>query len=249
MQSSLGFHTLSLSLRLQREQTIKLLSNFSNYSKRTESIKIYPDKGRTNIIFHNGYRGISWSIVPHGYHKDYQDYIYVTINPRILCGRSDYLNAATISDMKAAIYNFDMISKEISPLLKSFSYYELNRIDYCINFCVSELIAGCDADQIMKLIKRSNIPDGFNEWKEYDDISHRMKSKYNSFYLESQSVTINCYLKYDELVERLNDPRIGRYSSITQDTLDKARQVIRFEVQCKQRKIHKMLEKAKEKNI
>lgn len=244
MLSSLGFHTLTLSLLLQREQTNNLLSDFRNYSKRTGRIKMYSDNGCTTVIFHNGDRGISWHIVPHGYHKDYQDYIYVTINPKILCGRADYLNAATLSDMKSAIYNFDMISKEISPLLRTFHYYEMKRVDYCINFCIKELAAGCTAEQIMKLIKRSNIPDGFREWKEYDKVSHRTKSKYNSFYLESQFVNINCYLKYDELLERLSDPLIGRYSSITQETLEKANQIIRFEVQCKQRKIHKMLKNA-----
>lgn len=247
MLSSLGFHTLTLSLLLQREQTIKLRSDFIEYSKRTKSIKIYPDNGCTKIIFHNGDRGISWCIKPRGHFEDYQDYIYVKVNPKLLSGKIDYLNAATLSDMKAAIYNFDMISKEISPLLRSFHCYEYNRVDYCVNFCIRELVAGCDAGQIMTLIKRSNIPDGFEEHKEYDGTSHRMKSYSNSFYLESQSVTINCYLKNDELLERKNDHRISPYSSITQETLGKAKHIIRFEVQCKQRKIHKMLESAKEK--
>lgn len=249
MQSSLGFHTFELSLLLQREQTIKLRSDFREYNKRTRSIKIYSENGRTHIFFHNGDRGISWRIVPHGHHKDYQDYIYVKVNPKLLSGKVDYLNAATLSDMKAAIYSFDMISKEISPLLKSFHCYKYNRVDYCVNFCIKELVAGCYAEQIMSLIKRANIPDGFEEQKEYDGTSHRMKSYSNSFYLESQSVTINCYLKQDELLERSKDSLIGKYSSITQETLDRANSIIRFEVQCKQRKIHKMLAHAIDKGI
>lgn len=135
----------------------------------------------------------------------------------------DYITAATYQDMKIAVANFNHIIANISPLQKSFDCYELKRIDYCINFDLSELAPDCSPELIMNLIRRSNIPSYYNEWTKYDSTSHRSKSKPSSFYLVSKSVNINCYSKYMQLQERSLENEDKGYPPIPQSTLDAAK--------------------------
>lgn len=128
--------------------------------------------------------------------------VEATINPKILSGIIDYLTAATYNDIDLAAANFNEISQEISPLLHSFFDYHITRIDYCVNISLDEFILECDPMQIMNLIKKSNIPHHYEEWMKYDNISHRMKSRPESFYLKSNSVTINYYSKYLQLLNK-----------------------------------------------
>ena len=141
--------------------------------------------------------------------------------------------------MNVANPNFDRISKEISPILQTFACYTVNRVDYCVNFCIDELVPDCSAQQIMNLIKRSNIPSHYEEWKEYDHVAHRMKSVKSSFYLMSGYANINCYLKYDELLERSQNEHL----TVPEHMLETAKSIIRFEVQCKRKKIYDIIEK------
>jgi hypothetical protein len=124
----------------------------------------------------------------------------------------------------------------------------LNRVDYCFNFDIREIgildIMGIDTsgldetndvikqaiERIMLLIKRSNIPNHYTEWEEYDSTCHRMKPDKNSFYLTNNSVNINCYTKYYQLKEEFSGcPNI-------EDSL----YIIRFEIQCKYPKVYSM---------
>ena len=100
--------------------------------------------------------------------------------------------------------------------------------------------------QIMNLIKRSNIPPHYEEWMKYDNISHRMKSRPESFYLKSNSVTINYYSKYLQLLNKSQENVKKGYPPIDQEILDASRNIYRFEVQCKYHKIYSMSQKAKE---
>ena len=164
--------------------------------------------------------GIEWSVrfdVWDERAKLQYDVVEVKINPKTLCGIYDYITAATIKDLNGAIEIFDNISKSISPLLGTFRNYGLKRIDYCVNFSVNELAPGCTSEQIMNLIKRSNVPPGFKEYMEYDKKSHRKKPMDDSFYLMNKSVSINCYRKAAELQQRVEktnkgNPLYGRYS-------------------------------------
>ena len=164
--------------------------------------------------------------------------MYADINPKVLGGVVDYITAATYYDMSVAIINFDRISKEISPILQTFSCYTVNRIDYCVNFCVDELVPDCSAQQIMNLIKRSNIPSNYEEWKKYDTVAHRTKDVKSSFYLMNRAVDINAYLKYDELLDRMEKG----YPPIPEQMLEDSKSIIRFEVQCKRRKLYDIIE-------
>lgn len=90
----------------------------------------------------------------------------------------------------------------------------------------------------MDLIKRSNIPPDYKEYKKYDYVAHRMKSAESSFYLINRAASINCYLKYDELLERSQN----EYLTVPEEMLEASKPIIRFEVQCKRRKLYDTIE-------
>lgn len=254
-RSSLGFHTMSLSLRLSRWEYSLLIRDFTKYSHDTGLIRMYHVDGRGNYLeyrhssddslvpinlrvsYYREDRGIKWLMRDNARGQESRLYIVeVTINPKILGGIHDYITAATYEDMPAAIENFNHIAQSISPLLQSFDYYRLTRIDYCINFALDELAPGCDPELMVNLIKRSNIPHHYEEWTEYDDKAHRKKSRPGSFYLTSSSININCYSKYMQLLEKSRENKERGLPPISQATLDAARHIIRFEVQCKYNK-------------
>lgn len=238
MESSLGFHTMELSLQLPKQQSFKLGRDFSEYSDKTGKIKIYQSDRGTEIVFIHRDMGIRWCIVPKGNFENSTDILYAEINPKVLGGEVDYITAATYYDMGVAIYNFNRISKDISPILQTFSCYMISRVDYCVNFYIDELTHGCSPERIMKLIKKSNIPHGYKELKKYDRVSHRTKGVKSSFYLMSGYANINCYLKHDELLNRSQNEHL----TVHEEMLESSKSIIRFEVQCKRRKIYDIIE-------
>lgn len=254
LRSSLGFHTLTLFLHLERKETSQLIKHFKKYSHDTGLLQMYISDGkkyseytgklRLHIKYNGVDRGIKWVIKRNSQHIDFKSYIIeATINPKILAGISDYITAATYDDMEGAITKFDTISQEISPLLGVFDCYTIKRIDYCINFSVDELAPGCAPEQIMALIRRADVPHHYTEWDEYNDIAHRTKNNPNSFYLKTSSVVINCYSKYAKLQERTQQNEEQGYPPIPQTTLDAAKDIIRFEVQCKYHKTYDLSRK------
>ena len=265
MQSSLGFHTIALSLSLPEYDTWQLIIDFGKYNEKTKTMKIYrKNQDGTYITYHPGksqifslptdiviyysnenYNGIEWHIRFSDYRYGFSIYIVeAIINPKFLARIHDYLTAATYSDMNIAITNFNAETQKISPLLKSFADYTIKRIDYCVNIHLDEIIPGCDPMLIMNLIKRGNIPPCYKEWTQYNDKAHRKISLPSSFYLISQSVNINCYSKYAQLQERSRENVKKGYSPIPQSVLDDARNIIRFEVQCKYHKTYALSDKA-----
>ena len=263
LRSSLGFHTITLSLPLfDNNEAHQLITDFCTYREKTGNIEIYRinEKKQPVIYYHSDYlplktnikfkdkdRGIRWCIRESKGVFNFFDYmVEATINPKILSGVIDYLTAATYNDIDLAAANFNEISKKISPLLHSFSDYRITRIDYCVNISLDEFFLECDPMQIMNLIKRSDIPHHYEEWMKYDNISHRMKSRPESFYLKSNSVTINYYSKYLQLLNKSQENVKKGYPPINQEILDASRNIYRFEVQCKYHKIYSMSQKAKE---
>lgn len=267
LRSSLGFHTLTFFLKLTWQEAKQLKEHFQRYSKDTGLIKIFPldnprrtsrivsDRGKTTRIkevkanyivdYYQADQGIKWLIRYNNWSTDFQSYIIeVTINPKILGGIHDYITAATYDDMEAAITNFNLESERISPLLKSFGCYTLKRVDYCINFDVNELVAGCSPDLVMELIRKGDIPPQYEERTRYDDTAHRKKSEPGSFYLINGSATINCYSKLVSLQNRSQNRESRGLSPIPQTTLDSAHGIIRFEVQCKYNKTYMLSRKA-----
>ena len=268
LRSSLGFHTITLSLNLENKEVEPLIKHFDKYRRKTGLIETYladikgkniqvyrPSEDKeyfitplyTNIIYHKKYTGIKWSIRCNCQNEAFKShFVEVTINPKILSGINDYITAATYDDMETAIKNFNNEAKSISRILKDFHHYNLKRVDYCINFALNDLAPGCSPEQIMKLIKRANIPTHYKEWKEYDTTAHRIKSKNSSFYLTNSSANINCYMKHVELQERSQKYRSRGYSQITQEMVDESLDIIRFEVQFKYLRMYNLNHKAED---
>lgn len=249
MRSSLGFHTLTLSMPLLFGNGHELIECFKEVSNKAGELQIYPDDyGNVIIKFYKRDIGVEWLVRFNVWDERIRlqyDAVEVKINPKTLCGIYDYITAATIRDFYRAIENFDNISESISPLLGSFRDYRLKRIDYCVNFSVNELAPECTSEQIIDLIKRSDIPSAFTEYTEYDEISHRKKPKSDSFYLMCQSVHINCYRKVAELQQRAEIGNRRMTSCVSQATINEAQDIIRFEVQCKYLKVYSLSKEAK----
>ena len=78
----------------------------------------------------------------------------------------------------------------------------------------------------------------------YDDTAHRMKSRPESFYLKSNSVNINYYSKYLQLLNVSKENVEKGYTPVDPEILDASRNIFRFEVQCKYHKIYSMSQEA-----
>ena len=257
MLSSLGFHTMTLTRSLTYSDYEKLLFDFKTYSEKTP-LKMYRKKGKDYVlytpsetylppdikIYYNGKnQGIQWHIYQDVCFLGLRYIVEARINPKFLAGIHDYLTAATGSDMNIAIINFYFTCQKISPLLGKFHDYKIKRIDYCVNICLDDFKISCSPEQIMSLIKRSDIPPHYKEWMEYDNTSHRMKSRPESFYLCSNSVNINYYSKYLQLLNLANFYIRNGYNPVDQETLDASRNIYRFEVQYKYFKTYSLSKK------
>lgn len=204
---------------------------YSEYSPKYSSNGhlILPE--RLKIRFRNKDHGISWELKSDTQNDRYSSYIVeAKINPKLLGGTQEYIAAATYDDLQSAIWKFDLMVRDISPLLGTFACYKPNRIDYCVNFALRELAPGCPTDMVMKLIQRADVPSDYEPKTEYSETSHRMEPVKNSYYLECGSTIINCYEKMVELQKR--NRKDNGSGPISKEVLEEAQDIIRFEVQC-----------------
>lgn len=260
LKSSLGFHTMTLDMSLLEADTNKLLLDFMEYGKTT-ALKMYrykdgkyityypsPDYLPTDVrIYFDGRdKGIHWHIYSDDRFSSMVYIIEAIINPKILGNTIDYLTASTFEDINIAAVNFNRESHKISSLLGTFNNYRIKRIDYCINICLDDFIPVYDPEQIMNLIKRSDIPPHYKEWMEYDSTSHRKKSRPESLYLCSKSVNINYYSKYMQLLNRSQENVEKGYAPIPREIIDASRSIIRFEVQFKYFKTYTLSKNAED---
>ena len=250
--TSLGFHTFIIFVRLSREQATLIKEAFRELMLSGE-IKIIPYgevpfwvmnegdaylKNRPagyNITYNtklSGIRkGIKWTLRISSSSKDFKEYtLEAQINPKILAGIIDYITAATKDDIKDIASLFNQEAQRISLGIPMFDQFQLKRVDYCINFHLLELGIPSSTDQTMRLFKRSNIPHNYNKVLFYNPIGRRMGSDDSSLYLKSKSVTIQCYDKYSQLQREYPDS----------PSLENARNILRFEVQCYYRKVYGM---------
>lgn len=246
MYTSIGYHTFVISKNLTQEEADRLFNDFKRYRDNTKDIYISsiskynkdPFARHYEIKYVGSYKGIWWKIrfSSRGFFID-NDFkpcsIKAVINPKILIGEKSYIVAADAGMLADVRESFDQEAVKISPILRGFDNYSLNRIDYCINFDVSELKLECPAELtqelpklIMKLIKCSDIPEHFSE--EHD-------GRYQ-FYLKSKSIVVNCYWKYDELRENFSDCK----------DLKKSYDIIRFEIQFRYPKVQEKIKEFKQ---
>jgi hypothetical protein len=253
--SLFGYHTFCISLRLNEEEGGRLLNDFRNckeviripktYRKSVDlseegfrELNISPYIYCLEIVYPNTDKGIRYILSHNGssprYYQSLDEEkawsIKAIINPKLFTGIKDYVTTADERYLEEVRKLFDIEVSGISPILKSFNHYSLNRVDYCINFDIDKLKMNCTKEQMMILIKRSNIPRHYNEITKYDSTSHRQVTYDHSFYLKNNSVAINCYDKHYQLNKNfLSCPNI-----------EESLNVIRFEIQCKYQKVHNM---------
>ena len=249
MVTSLGFHTLELGRTLTKREAREHYHLFKNHP---ELFIIPPKDENRNTSSKNRWlntspkyynieyrhtRGIRWVLKfdnksshtngRNRFEEDRPCSIRAIINPKIITGIIDYVTAADESYLDKMITRFNEEARNISPSLRTFESYYLNRVDYCINFDLEELGIGCTPEKMMKLLKRANIPSTLDEWGEYKGNCHKRLSGKN-LYLKNNSITVNCYGKGDELEEKYpNCPNI-----------EAAKNVVRYEIQCGYPKIY-----------
>ena len=236
--TSLGYHTLSVHLKMKYDYFFLVERDFINYANDPKNgMKRFPyvvgDRRLGWRYVYNDDKGLQWRLCsfesPNGY--SYHG-ITAIINPRVLM-YNNYIHAAQADDIKSVKGIFNQKLQEISPGMYDFDEWSMNRADYCLNIDTAELGLPCTAKQLIKLVKRANIPKHFTERKKYDATSHRLRTDPDSFYLQSKSVTINFYRKFAQ--QDLKHPNYANR--------DASFNVIRFEVQCKYPKLYAILNK------
>ena len=241
LNTSIGHHTLSVFKELTHYEIKLLWKDIIAYSEAEGRIKIFPCDKVKNVflITYTDYKGIGWKIRfcnKYPYYRGY--YIEAVINPKHLLGISNNISVASENDIDEMIYLFNREAQGISPIIGELSSFSLKRIDYCINFDLQELGINCSDEQMIKLIKRANIPNHFKERTKYCIESHRQKSDDISFYLTNPSVVVNIYCKTKQLERKQPKTKqlVGKQPN--SPDMDKASDVIRFEVQFKSKKIY-----------
>ena len=229
LHSSIGFHTFTVFRVIEADEMRRIIKDFKAYSTSTRNIKIIPsenNKWNIEINYTDPYKGLRWLCRLCNCSEDSTAKLYsieATINPKTFTGIKDYVTAANENCLSITETEFNREARSISRVLGVFLQYKLKRIDYCANFKLPELEIGCTAEQMMSLMKRGNIPAHYTERKTYGELSHRPKSDDSTFYLVSNSVVINCYDKYVQLIRNYPD----------NPSVEDAVGVIRFEIQCK----------------
>lgn len=273
LRSTIGVHTMSIFLQLSRSKMETLVKHFCKYRERTKAIRMFITQksssgketkyseysprysnghltlpSKLKIIYPGKDCGISWKLRCDTNNDTFKSYkVEAKINPKILGETQDYISAATYDDLQSAIGKFDLMVKNISPLLGTFACYRPNRIDFCANLALHELAPGCPPHMIMKLIQRADVPSDYKPKTEYSETSHRMELVQNSFYLECESTHINCYEKLVEL--QMRNRKDEESGPITQEVLDEAQDIIRFEVQCLYPRTRKLCQQAEKDGI
>ena len=237
--TSMGFHTFSISLKMNFDDYNDIHNDFLRYLNTNKYFKRTPIENKDNkqIIgwrfVNEKIKGITWQTASHSTNQGYKVFrVTAVINPKAIL-ECNYISAAQNVDIQRIETIFNNEARKISPLLLEMKYWSVNRVDYCLNIDLREMGIPCSPKQMINLIKRGNIPSHFKEYEMYDYTSHRKVTDKNSFYLKSKSVVINYYWKYKAITE--NHPYYDNRSS--------AFDVIRLEVQCKYSKLYAMSKK------
>ena len=170
---------------------------------------------------------------------------------RIATGSLDRTDLFSFSsgEWKSFEENFNGIMRELENILSSgsglpltmpsFEKWKVKRIDYCMNLKLSNLAM---VEQYIAMLKHCDVPSSMIKKHKTrsgairylyhgKSLQERDRDRKYSFYVVGDSVNINIYSKYHELLE-------GEHAGITDEELKAARPVLRFEIQTKQRKIN-----------
>lgn len=237
--TSMGYHTFAFFQKTDEEEYQVLENDFIGYMQRTKKLKRSPvqNKDKIQIGWQYTYKddkekGIHWLMLSSKSKNNYVTRgVLAVINPEVLIA-NNYIRAAKEDDLKEVEEIYNRETEKISKGFLKFGSCSLNRVDPCLNIDLKELGIPCTPEQMMKLIKRGNVPRHYEERKEcYDNKQRRMVSDKNSFYLESKSSVINFYWKYAKQGKK--HPNYPKRES--------SRNVIRLEVECKYLKLYALV--------
>lgn len=237
--TSMGYHTFAFFQKTDEEEYQVLENDFIGYMQRTKKLKRSPvqNKDKIQIGWQYTYKddkekGIHWLMLSSKAKNNYVTRgVLAVINQEALI-ENNYIRAAKDDDLKEVEEIYNRETEKISKIFLKFGSCSLNRVDPCLNIDLKELGIPCTPEQMMKLIKRGNIPRHYEERKEcYDSKQRRMVSDKNSFYLESKSSVINFYWKYAKQGKK--HPNYSKRES--------SRNVIRLEVECKYLKLYALV--------
>lgn len=236
--TSIGYHTFAFFQKTDEEEYQLLGNDFTGYIQKTKKLKKTPVlKDNVRIGWKYSYidnkeKGIHWVMLSNKAKNNYVTRgVLAVINPEVLI-ENNYIRAAKDDDLEEVEKIYNREAEKISKVFLKFGSCSLNRMDPCLNIDLKELEIPCTPEQMIKLIRRGNIPRHYEERKEcYDEKQHRMVSDKNSFYLESKSSVVNFYWKYAKQGEK--HPNYSKRES--------SRNVIRLEVECKYLKLYALV--------
>lgn len=243
--TSMGYHTFAFFQKTNEEEYQNLDSDFIRYMQKTKKMKRTPVEGKDKVrigwqfsYLNKEDKGIRWLFLSKKTKNNYAIFgVLVVINQETLI-ENNYIRAAREDDLTTVEEIYNREAEKISKRLLKFGACSLNRLDPCLNIDLKELRFPCTPEQMMKLIKRGNIPRYYEEREEYDRKQRRMITDKDSFYLESKSSVINYYWKYAKVKE--DHPDYWNRESF--------RNVIRLEVQCKYLKLYTLVKDNREQS-
>jgi hypothetical protein len=198
---------------------------------------LFKDQGIMIYLVHYKYKNKNNTIHYHA--------IEIRMNPKRLIQENEYIKVTHFSDYPDVEKAFKAIFKEVEKVFNTLedswtvyfcfddiARYKINRIDYCVN------VKSPDAYRLMELIRRADLPKGYEIEEKYDPVSKRTKPYSNALRAKNKSVHISFYDKEYQMKQVFK----GETDS------ESAVNIIRFEIQCKKAKVNSMRQKFKIKN-
>ena len=225
------YHTFESKLELSASTFFVIKNTLAELSKKNRT-RFYEDKNNneTNKVYYFEllkYRGIhitAASFIVNGFIRFF---LILRINPKRILNNNDFISVTHESETEILYIEVNKCLSSIG-IHERFENFLIERIDYCVNprFPDENISA-----YYMELLKRGVLLYGFEPLLRYDDTQHRMIENENAIYARNQSIIINFYNKYPEMLARP-----GKY----QGYLEEYRGVIRFEIQCLKPKVRSM---------
>lgn len=244
-----GYHTFSFFQKLTAIEWFELSIAFDEYRRKYNKINKSPiedeKKSDKPIGWEYAYKnrqgkGIRWQLFSIPVKNGFTIHgVMVIITPKVLL-ENDYFSAATERDLEKVADIFNREAARISPILLDFGLCSVSRADPCVNINLNELDIDCSPEEILKLIKRGNIPNHYTKRKIYDKKSRRMVPEDDCFYLSSGSANFNCYLKNRQAKIKLKHlvNNSGFHNGVD----------LRFEMQLRYPALYSTAKKVKEKS-
>lgn len=237
------FHTVELYRNINSLEYYHLFNSLKSLSKNSKT-KYYENHNDKREIIFNCFTKNGITIIMKEYEFDIYTYhkIKIRINPKRLIKNNEFIEVAKESDLESIRKEFrkvmSTLRKEVNKKSRNkliFAFDDLNRfyvrrIDFCVNIFFK------NSEKVMELIRRSDIPNKFSPYLIYDTKDKRWIMPKKSFYINSELLTINIYLKSAQMH---ND---NYFSSIDISTSEG---IIRFEVQCYLQKVNNIKSKYK----